>query len=352
MKLSSYLLPLTAAAVLSTAADAVACDLCAIHNAVRNRGETAGAVDFGLSEQFSYYSRLQQDGAKADNEFHERLQSSITQLTLGYGITEQIGIQAAVPIIVRDFRRIEEGGVDTGRETGLGDTTIAGRFMLYEYETPETTALARFIFGVKLPTGETDRLGEESEEGHHAHERRNPQLLHNGVDHGAATEEDNDGHEEDEHSPVPRSAIHGHDLSLGSGSVDTVFGVNLFAQHERLYAGLDVQYLLRTEGDFDYRYANDLLFNFAPGVFLITEHDLVAAFALNLSGEYKEKDVSGGNKEHDTAITTLALGPEILLQFGERVDFSFAVDLPAYLDNTGLQAMLDYRLRLGLSCRF
>ena len=189
---------------------------------------------------------------------------------------------------------------------------------------------------MKLPTGETDRLGEEAEEGHH-HEEED---LGKHVGHDHEAEKD------------VQSVIHGHDLSLGSGSHDVIFGASTFLHHERLYVLADAQYALRSEGDFDYRYADDLLFQLSPGVFLVTEHDFVAALGLNFSGEYKGKDVLAGNKENDTAITVLALGPELMIKISDRFAMTLATDMPAYLGNTGLQLLMDYRLRLGLSCRF
>ena len=113
----------------------LACDLCAIHNAIRTWSEAEGKFDLGVSEQFTYYRRVQEDGKHAANELHQRLQSSITQLALGYGVTDRLGAQLSLPFIVRDFRRVAEQGVDTGQ----GDVSFLGRFTAIEYREPETT---------------------------------------------------------------------------------------------------------------------------------------------------------------------------------------------------------------------
>jgi hypothetical protein len=272
-----------------------------------------------------------------------------------------LGVQLTLPFINRDYRRLHEGAVDSGNENGLGDMSLFSRFTIYERDETENFLIVRALFGVKLPTGDSDLLAEESAPGHHEeevggheddaeaehhedepsdsdHHHEEMALKHNGVDHG-----------DDLDMP---SAIHGHDLALGSGSVDTMYGLSLFYQRRRFFSLAEVQYFIRSEGDYDYRYANDLVFSVGPGVYLFTKKDSALGLRTNFSGEYKEKDVYDGDKQDDTARTNLYVGPELIFTSNNALSITGGVDLPVLRNNSGFQVVPDYRLRLGIGYRF
>src|SRR5262249_15136072 len=141
--------------------------------------------------------------------------------------------------------------------------------------------------GIKLPTGDASRLREEAEEtDEHSHEK------HLGEEH-----------------EIP-SGVHGHDLALGSGSFDYILGSSGLVGSGKLYTLYDVQYTIRTEGDFSYRYQNDLLWNLGVGRYFITSHKGTLSLRTNLSGEYKGMDRLDGAIATDTGIFSLFLGPE------------------------------------------
>ena len=54
-------------------------------------------------EQFTHFGTLQEDGHKVPNDANQSLDSSITQLLLGYNFNERFGLQVSVPIIHRSF---------------------------------------------------------------------------------------------------------------------------------------------------------------------------------------------------------------------------------------------------------
>jgi hypothetical protein len=116
-----------------------------------------------------------------------------------------------VPLIYRDFKRPEGFTIDRGTVSGLGDISLLVRIVAFHYSSVarrtfdvsgknpvaiehelDFTASAILIAGLKFPTGATRRLKEEF------HEIEIP---------GA-----------------PESGIHGHDLTLGTGSYDGIFG--------------------------------------------------------------------------------------------------------------------------------
>lgn len=319
----------------ATPLPSAACDVCAIYTGTMMQQDKTG-VWLGVAEQYSDFGSIRRDGDHVPNPHGEWLRSSTTQLAAGYAFTPWLGVQAVVPLISREYRRLEEGGETRGDSSGLGDVSFLLRATPWSGPVGTTLIHLELLGGVKTPTGDSDRLGEEMDEDHHEEEvsgeaglaARGPRH----VDHP--------------------SAVHGHDLALGSGSTDGVVGANLFASWKRLFVTVQLQYAIRSRGDFGYRYADDLTWTGGPGVFLITDGRFTASFQFVASGEYKGRDDQSGMKADDTAITALYLGPSVGLTWQDRLTANFMVDLPVVQDVSGLQIVPDYRLRAGLTWHF
>ncbi len=309
---------LSCVVVLSSAGRATACDLCAVYLAGEARESRPGWF-VGVAEQYSHFRDWREDGERVPNEDGEFLDSLITQGVVGYRFNRRVGVQINVPVICREYRRVVEHGLERGRESGVGDVSVMARCRVAEKVGQETMAVLDVFAGLKLPTGDSDRLAEEAE------------------------------HEEGQHEHP--SGVHGHDLALGSGSVDGIVGVAALAEWRRLFVAGQVQYVIRTEGDFDYRYAHDLLWSGGPGVFVWLGHGGSLAVQVVVSGEWKEKDELSGEKVDDTGLTAVYIGPAVLLTVGERFNAEFAVDLPVMQETTGLQIVPDCRVRAGVTWR-
>jgi hypothetical protein len=312
------------------AAPTVACDICAIYTATEMRESRTG-FRAGVAEQYSDYSTERLNGEEVPNPHGERLHSSITQVVLGYQLLPRVGLQLNLPIISRTFRRFHDGRNERGDETGVGDLSLVANVLAFDRVSDNSLFRFSLLGGLKLPSGDPDRIKEELEEGHH-HE--------DGVD-GAG-----DGHAEES------SGLHGHDLALGSGSVDGIVGGSLFFSWHRLFVSSGLQYAVRTEGSFDYQYANDLTWSGGPGAYLLLTHDHTFSVQGVLSGETKGKDTLKGVKAGDTAITALYAGPSFSFTWGTALSAELAADLPVVQNNTQLQLVPDYRLRGAAIWRF
>ncbi len=307
----------------------------------------------GVAEQFSHFGTLQRGGDEVANPFDEKLDSSITQVLVGYAPIPDLLLQVNLPVIHRTFRRVEEGVAQTGSESGIGDLSLLGQYALWSRQTEESIVRFTLIGGVKLPTGDGDRLREELEHGHDEEE---------GADHDGAEEHAELGrshglaqsvrfHAGEDHGEV-ESGVHGHDLALGSGSIDGIVGARLFASRGRAFVTGGIQYAIRSEGDFDYRYADDLTWTGGPGYFLLLEHDHALGLQGILTGETKGKDELAGERLDDTGVTALYAGPGVLFTYGSSFALDVAGDLPVVQNNTALQIVPDYRIRGGVSFRF
>jgi len=212
------------------------------------------------------------------------------------------------------------GGIDQGTESGLGDVSLLANVLAYQYLTEDFTLNWTLLGGVKFPTGSSDRIKEELNE---------------------------------VEQPIgPPSGIHGHDLTLGTGSYDGILGSGVYARWRRGFVAATVQYAIRSEGDFKYQFADDLTWTFAPGYYLALAHRYTLALQAVVSGEYKDTDTFRGESASDTGITAVYLGPQLSFTWESRLSAQLAVDFPMLLDNTALQTVPDYRIRGGLTWHF
>lgn len=320
MKTPNIFVFLAAASLLT----ASACDLCSVYSANEAHGDLVKGFYSGVAEQFTHFGTMQQDGGKVSNEVEQQMNSSITQLMIGYNVHERFGIQLNLPVIHRSFKRAEDLEIDRGTVSGIGEMSLLGRACLYRNDDNNLTVAWSFLGGVKLPAGESGRLQEEVDE------VTAPPLSPGGVE----------------------SGIHGHDLALGSGSVDYIVDTSLFGRYKRAFVSANVQYAIRTKGDFDYRYANDLIWSGGPGVYLVLESEWTLSMQLNVSGENKPRDTFQGDKAEDTGMKAVYLGPELSVSWQGKLSAEMGVDFSVDIENTALQLVPDYRARAGVTWRF
>jgi hypothetical protein len=335
MKISHpFLLPIfiTAGAIAGRA-----CDLCGCYTPqleAMPQMEAAPSPSWlagwygAIGEQFTRFATIQIDGREVANPTGQYENSSITQLVAGYQINSRFALQISVPLIYREFKRPEGFAIDRGTVSGLGDVSLLLRTVLFHYASPgrrtfqfedKTVVAAILLTGIKFPTGDSSRLEEEF------HEIEIP---------GA-----------------PVSGIHGHDLTLGTGSYDGIFGEQFSLRYKNIFLESNVQFTLRGDGAHQYHFANDLVWNAGPGYYFIRRRDMIVGLQFVASGEYKDVDRFRGKKAEDTGITSVFLGPRVVVSRG-RWGAEVAAEIPVLIDNTALQVVPDYRLRGGISFHF
>ncbi len=310
MKIRLLLPALIAAAILP----ASACDLCPFNTTSHDWDPSSGFY-LGLAEQFTRFTTLQHEGHKIPNDASQKLESSITQLFLGYNFSPKLGFQINVPLIHRSFRRLEEGAIQTGSVSGMGDASLLLQWSVFSHEDAESLVLARLGAGIKLPTGDSARLAEEASESE-------------------------------------TSAVHGHELALGSGSVDAILNADFVARRHRAFFAAGIQYNMRTEGDFDYRFGNDFFWNAGPGFFLSAADSHTLALQFVCSAETKTEDYFRGQRAEDTAATSVFLGPRIRATWQKSLTADLSLELPVHSENSATQLLPDYRLRASFSWTF
>ena len=346
-------------ALLAAFATAAACDLCGCYTpqidamphgedvsafgqpppAVTTHSGWLGRTYFALAEQFTHFGTLQLDGREVNNPTGQHLDSSITQAVAGYSFTPRFALQINIPLIYRSFERPEGFAIDRGTESGLGDISLLGKVVVFHKESGGTTKLkfddpknphfetrepdftlsGLLLGGVKFPTGGTSRLKEEFNEV--------------------------------EAPGAPESGIHGHDLTLGTGSYDGIMGGQTSLRYKSFFFQADSQFALRGSGAHQYHFANDLSWSGGPGYYFVRSRRAIVGLQCACSGEHKGLDRFQGQAAEDTGITSVYLGPRIVASFG-KISGELAVELPVSIDNTALQVVPDYRIRGSMAIRF
>lgn len=324
-----------------------ACDLCGCYtpqlNAMPEMTYTllpwARGWYGAVGEQFTRFGTLQLDGEEVANPTGQYLNSSITQIVAGYELNSRFALQINLPLIYREFKRPEGFQIQQGTVSGLGDMSFLLKTVVFHYASPaqrsfefhgdknpvavvhesDFTVSALLLTGIKFPTGDSSRLKEESHE--------------------------------IEIEGAPESGIHGHDLTLGTGSYDGIFGEQNTLRYKNFFLETNVQFTLRGDGTHRYHFANDFIWDGGPGYYIVRNRNTIFGIQCVASGEYKGLDRFRGKPAEDTGITSVFLGPRLVGSRG-RWSAELAADLPISIDNTSLQAVPDYRLHAGISVQF
>jgi hypothetical protein len=344
MKLISRVvcIPLFCASVTASACDLCGCYTPQIETVSQMTGPSLFPAATGwyaaLGEQFTYFGTLQRNGHEVSNPTGQYESSSISQVVTGFAINSRVALQLNVPLIYRGFKRPEGFALDRGSESGLGDISLLLKTVLFHHESPAARSFrledknpvavehepdfaisAVLLTGLKVPSGSTSRLTEEFHEV--------------------------------EVAGAPRSGIHGHDLALGTGSYDGVFGEQTSLRYKNIFFETNLQFVLRGDGAHQYHFANDLGWNAGPGYYFVRHKQAVVGLQVVASGEDKDVDRFRGARAPDTGITSIFFGPRIVAS-SAHWSGDVAVELPVAIDNTALQVVPDYRLRAGISYQF
>jgi hypothetical protein len=287
------------------------CDLCSIYSASQANGQNARGFFAGVAEQYTSSGTLQDTGHEVPND-GEYIRNLTSQMFAGYNFNERFGVQINVPIIYRQY------ALDSARhdsESGIGDISIIGNFVAWQSLHENSTFSCSLLGGLKLPTGDTHFLGVSDD-------------------------------------VLNAQGIGGHDLALGSGSVDGIIGTGIYVRWRKVFLNAGVQYAIRTEGDFGHQYADDLTWIGGPGVYLALDHRYTVSLQAVVAGEYKGKDTFYGVADGDSVETIVYVGPQLNFTWGSKLSAQAGVEIPVSIYNSGTQIVPDYRVRAALSWRF
>jgi hypothetical protein len=305
--------------VVAGAQAGLGCDLCSVYSATEAQGGGGKGFFGGVAEQYTHLGSLQQDGQRVANSIGQYMDSSVSQAFAGYNFNERFGLQLNLPVIYRSYRRPYGSVIENGTVSGIGDLSLLGRLVGFEKMRQNFSLNWSMLGGLKLPTGNSSLLGQ-------------PEI--------------------ESEPPLPDSGIGGHDLALGSGSVDGIIGSTFSARWKQVFLNAGLQYAIRTEGSFGHQYANDVTWSGGPGFYFVLSEDYTLSLQAVVSGESKGKDTYYGVPDEDSAETIVYLGPQINLTWSDKLSLQLGGDLPVSIYNSGLQTVPDYRVHLAFTWRF
>jgi hypothetical protein len=303
------------------AARASACDSCGTELPLITLENRSG-WHFGVSEQYTEFATLQADGHSISDPAHQYLHSSITQIYIGYDFGHALGVQFNVPIVSRSFRRVHDGVIESGTVSGISDVSLLAHWAPLRISRGDFSLTGRVVAGIEFPTGDNDSVLEEAAEG---------------------------GEEGGESLP---SGIHGHDIALGTGSVDGIFGTDIHAQWKRVFLEAGLQLYVRGSARHDYDLADYLGWHAGLGVVAFKNDDLNVALEARFAGDTKGEDSFRGVRATDTAHTDIFVGPKVIATWRDRVSVDAGFGFPIVQENSGIQSVPDIRFQAAVNIRF
>lgn len=326
-----------------------ACELCSIYGASNARGESGRGCIFTVSEQYVSAPDLRYEGkpfpVKVKFLEEDYLNTSITHLVPGYNFSDRFGLNVNIPIVRKQFKRSDFRFASTGAgitsalqdeegtESGLGDTALIGRWTVFRTAEMSHFFAVTLLGGIKFPTGNTDRIKDEVEQIGFYNQLAGP------------------GHA---HDPLglPIGGVHEHDLALGSGSFDGIFGLTWNVRWERWFFNNQIQYYLRTPGESSFQFGDQLMISGGPGAYVLTGDAFTLSLQANAAYESDARDSLNGEPSNHTGMTAWYLGPLLNLTLGEHFSANAGVDIPLRIYNHGVQNVPEYRAHGGVTWRF
>ena len=330
-------------------ARAQACDVCAVYTATEMRESRTGLL-LGIGEQGTRYKTglPGADGGTVDKG--ERLNSFTTQLLVGYDFHPKFGLQLNVPLIGRDYHRlrnrrlvgnqIKDGVLTKGNVGGFGDVSLIGVLRPWSYVSEHAVVRFTLIGGLKMPSGDPGKLVEEQKL------RRATEVPSARTAGQVAS-----AHHVPEGSP---SGINGHDLALGSGSIDGIVGGVAFASWDRVFLTASAQHAIRSEGAYRYQYGDETNWFVGVGGYVLLDNAYTLTLQAVTAGKYQGTDTLEGRSTAagggDAATTWVFVGPGMSFTWGTALAVELAGDLPVVRPDDGL--IPEYRVRGGVTWRF
>jgi len=307
------------------------CDICTVYNSILSSRGSQNSLNIGISQQFTSFSSSI-GGQK------QTLDSSITQPFLNYYVTDELSFQVNFPLIDRRARRLAEERIEYKQLGGIGDIPVLFKYQASSNFDSGASLIWEFFGGVELPTGSTSELQED------AHEEEEEL-----IDMPEMPDQRFARHGEEQRGG---SLVDGHDLALGSGSFDWIGGTSLFYVKGRNYFNSLLQYTIRQEGDFGFRYGDDFQWQVGPGRYLSFEHDQTIGIRARISGEVKQADVLAGTTIADSGLFRVFVGPELMATLGNTTFLSLGTDF-LVSSNSAREGVLPHaRFLAVLSHRF
>lgn len=274
--------------------------------------QAPGSKSLGLqlSYDYNFLNQLYDGSSRLDDDSRERITQTMF-LQLIYGINEKWSINLLTSYVKQERVIISNIGTNKEESNGLGDLILLAQYTPIKNLKRSLTIAA----GPKLPTGKFDAVDKEF------------------------------------------GIVLSPDLQPGSGSLDAIIGLAYTESH--LFKTPGLNYLVnagfryttpaeRFEGDFDYRFGNELLLNNG-----LSYTKAFSKFSLTpsafISYRHTREDKADGDFVAGTGGHWLNLLPGINVEPWAKWSFFISGEIPLYRHLNGTQLTTTYRLNIGLN---
>src|SRR5262249_51844613 len=151
------------------------------------------------------------------------------------------------------------------------------------------------------------------------------------------------------HDPLGHSiaSVHEHELALGSGSYDGIFGATVNARYRRFFLNGQFQYYLRTEGESGFIFGDELMVSGGPGAFILLSHGWTLSLQANGVYDTQARDQLLGRVSDRTGLTAWYFGPLLAFTMSDHFSANLGVDVPLRITNNGFQSVPNYAVHGG-----
>lgn len=266
-----------------------------------------GAKSFGLEFEYSKWDELGHDNAhelhEAGEHIHNFDHDETWRLLFGYGLSERLELDFALPFVRKTFLRVEEDVVGHGdASSGLGDAEVSGKYRFLSGRGD-----ASLIGGVKFPTGETSETGFDGKK--------------------LEIEE-----------------------AAGSGSFDHALGIAYASPWlGRWSFAAGALHRFKTQGARDYEFGDETLLSVSSS-FALGEEGRFPCVHLTAEAiaQFTGKDKSAGSKVSASGGEVFYFSPGVSADFGRDFAVSLSVPVPVYQNLGGEHSEIDYRVVVGV----
>ncbi|HVO74591.1 MAG TPA: transporter [Ignavibacteriaceae bacterium] len=242
--------------------------------------------------------------------------NQITAFSLGYGLTDFLSLNFALPFVHREHSHIHHGEEGPELEhwnfTGVGDAVLTANISLFN--NGNNNSLLNLIAGVKLATGVTDF--------------KNPE--------GEAAE------------VTIQPGTGSTDFLLGAAFTKNLASVPVLAgpKYSSLPLTLLASYKINTKGTDDYMYGNELLLHLSTSYRFIEQ----ASLLLQVNARFLGKADPGltGEPAENTGGKWVFISPGIKFFPMEGLSLYGYYQIPVYQNVNGIQQAAAYNLQVGI----
>jgi hypothetical protein len=309
---------------LCLVSSAFACYPCSLFNVSKLQGVESSKFSFSINDSYSSYDKAQDLDYKENRDGEFVRDYNLAQLGLSYGLSDAVSLDFYLPVINRNSDQVEGLRVSSEKDSGVGDMILGSSLDIYSPSGDNWFFKSTGILGIKLPTGDSGTLGSSI----------------------------NESSTQTRHHPASGSSASGRNLVFGTGSVDFIMGLGTFATYEKFLFLGTLQYTAKTEGDYDYKFADDFLWSAGSGYYLSIEDKHTLALAAILSGEQKSKDSIGSELVQGSQFSNLFLGPSLLITLQNRLGAELGFDFRVTGEDVDSVVVPEWRLKAQLSYNF